>query len=161
MNPTTLRSAIALVFFLAMCFGVAWIGSMFTFLSVGTWYQSLTKPDWTPPDWVFGPVWSLLYTMIAVAGWRVWRRGGLRGAEGPLALFSLQLVLNAAWSGLFFGLQRPDWAFVEIVALWGIILTTLVAFWRLDWRSGALFVPYLIWVSYAAALNFAIWRLNP
>ena len=155
------RNALGLLFFLFVCYGAAAIGALFTLSEVTTWYAGLAKPAWAPPNWLFGPVWNVLYGMMAVAGWLAWRRVGPAGAERALALFGVQLVLNAAWSGLFFGRHRPDWAFAEIVVLWAAILATTVALWRVHRRAGLLFVPYLLWVTFAAGLNYAIWSLNP
>ena len=152
-----MRSALALVAFLALCFGAAWIGSQF---EPGAWYQGLQKPSWNPPAWVFAPVWSLLYLMMAVAGWLVWRERGRKAVRLALALFVLQLALNAAWSWLFFGLNRPDLAFVEIVVLWLAILATAARFWRVRRAAGALLLPYLAWVGFAGVLNWVLWRLN-
>jgi tryptophan-rich sensory protein len=146
--------------FLAAVAVVAAVGGAATASSVGTWYPALAKPAWTPPSWLFGPVWTALYAAMAVAGWAVWRARGWRQGRGPLVLFALQLLLNAAWSGLFFGLRAPGLALLGIALLWGAILATLVAFWRVRPLAGALLVPYLAWVSFAAALNAAIWRLN-
>jgi tryptophan-rich sensory protein len=126
----------------------------------GAWYASLAKPAWNPPDAIFAPMWTALYVLMAVAAWLVWRRAGFAGAGTALALFVIQLVLNALWSYLFFGLNRPDIAFLEIVILWLAILLVLVLFWREDWRAGALMIPYLVWVGFASCLNFALWRLN-
>ncbi len=156
-----MRNAVGLLFFLVVCSGAAAIGSLFTVAEVLTWYAGLAKPAWGPPNWLFGPVWTTLYGMMAVAGWLAWRRAGPAGAERALALFGVQLVLNAVWSGLFFGRHRPDWAFAEIVVLWVAILATTVALWRIHRGAGLLFVPYLLWVTFAAALNYAIWALNP
>jgi len=156
-----MRSTIGLVVFVGVCLGIGFIGSLFTARSVGDWYDALNKPSWTPPKAVFGPVWSALYVMMGVAAWLVWRRGGLTASALPLTLFGIQLALNVAWSGVFFGLRLPGWAFVEIAALWGFILATAAAFWRVTPAAGYLLAPYLGWVSFAAALNLAIWRANP
>ena len=124
------------------------------------WYAALTKPSWTPPGWLFGPVWTVLYLGMAVAAWLVWRQKGLSAARGALTLFGVQLGLNVAWSWLFFGLRNPGLGFVDILSLWVAIAATLVAFW---WRSvlaGLLFVPYLAWVTFAAVLNYSIWQSN-
>lgn len=145
---------------LAICFAAAGVGGYWTSLGLAGWYPSLRKPAWTPPNWVFGPVWTLLYLAMAAAAWRVWRRAGLRGGRIPLALFVLQLALNAAWTGIFFALRAPWAAFVEVVLFWLAILLTLWAFWRVDRAAGVLIVPYLGWVSFAAALNFAIAMAN-
>lgn len=148
----------ALAFFVFLCFGVAALGSRYTASSVDTWYTTLQKPAWNPPRWVFGPVWSFLYLAMAFAAWLVWRQKGFAGVA--LSLFFVQLFFNFLWSFLFFGLQNPGLAMLDIVALWVTIIATLVAFWRVTPVAGWLFVPYLLWVSYAATLNFAIWRLN-
>ena len=158
MNLT--RSFIGLGVWIGICFGAAFIGSIFTNSSIPTWYADLAKPSWTPPDWVFGPVWSVLYLMMALAAWLVWRRGGLAAAALPITLFMVQLVLNVTWSILFFGLRMPGVAFGEIVTLWSAILATMIAFWRATPIAGYLLLPYLLWVTFAAGLNFAIWRLN-
>lgn len=151
------REWLGLVGWLALTFAVAWFGSRF---EPGPWYAGLTKPSWTPPSWLFGPVWSVLYALMAVAAWWVWRPGGFARAPVALGLFLLQLALNGAWSWLFFGQHRVGAAAVEIVVLWLVILATTVAFWRLSRPAGALLLPYLAWVAYAAALNLSIWRLN-
>ena len=151
------RTSLGLLAWLALCFGAAWFGSQFR---PGEWYESLAKPWWTPPDWIFAPVWTLLYVLMAVAVWLVWRAHGFRGAPVALGLFVGQLALNAGWSWLFFGLERPGLALVDLVALWGVLGATAVAFWRLQALAGLLLVPYIIWVSFAFALNYALWRLN-
>jgi len=151
------RELLGLAVSLALCFGAAWLGSQFT---PGEWYGRLVKPPWTPPNWLFAPVWSVLYAMMAVAAWLVWKQQGFKKACVPLVVFALQLVLNATWSWLFFGLHRPDLAFADIVLLWAAILATLVLFSRRNTAAGALIAPYLAWVTFAAALNFALWRLN-
>ena len=146
---------------LLVCFTAAGVGSAMTSRSLADWYPGLTKPTWNPPDWVFGPVWTLLYTMMAIAAWLVWRAAGWRGAPVPLALFATQLALNVIWSGLFFALESPGTAFLRtIVLLWLAISATLVQFWRIDRAAAALLGPYLAWVSFAAVLNFTIWQLN-
>jgi tryptophan-rich sensory protein len=146
--------------FALVCLGVSAAGAWFTSGSVATWYPTLQKPAWNPPPWVFGPVWTVLYLMMATAAWLVWRKAGFSGAAGPLALFAVQLALNALWSPLFFGLESPGAGFADIVALWIAVGATLISFWRVAPPAGALFVPYWLWVSFAAALNFAIWRMN-
>ena len=148
-------SIIALVGFIAACFAAALAGSFFR---PGDWYEGLDKPAWRPPNKVFAPVWTLLYLMIAVSGWLVWRSEGF---GLPLVIYFIQLALNAAWSYLFFGKRRPDLGFYDIVALWIAIVATIALFAGIsDWAT-ALLVPYLAWVSFAVALNFAIWRRNP
>ena len=157
----SLRSIVGVALWVAVSFSAGAIGARFTGPAVASWYAQTNKPAWTPPDVVFGPVWSTLYLMMGVAAWLVWRKAGFSGAPGAIVLFGLQLIANAAWSWIFFGLRRFDLAFFEIVILWALILATVVAFWRHDARAGLLLLPYMVWVSYASVLNFAIWRLNP
>lgn len=152
------RSLAGFIGWLLLCFGAATLGAFF---SPGEWYAALAKPSWNPPAWLFGPVWSALYTMMAVAAWLIWRRGGFAAQRRPLALFLTQLTLNAAWSPLFFGLKNPGLAFAEILLLWLAILATLISFLRLSKFAGWLLAPYLAWVSFAAVLNFTLWRMNP
>lgn len=159
--PSFGRQVTVLLVLLAASAVVAWVGATWTASSVGGWYTTLEKPSWTPPDYLFGPVWTLLYAAMAVAAWLVWRRGGWRGNAVALGLYGLQLLLNLVWSGLFFGQRSPFWGLVDITFLWLAILATLVLFFRRSRLAGWLMVPYLLWVTYAGALNFAIWRLNP
>jgi len=154
------RQALGLVVALAVTFAAAGIGSVFTSQSVDTWYQEIAKPSWTPPGWLFGPVWTALYTLMAVAAWLVWRQGGWGGARLALGLYAGQLVLNAAWSALFFGARMPGLAFVELVVLWLAIVATTVAFFRKSVPAGVLLLPYLAWTTFAGVLNFTLWRMN-
>lgn len=124
------------------------------------WYATLTKPIWNPPNWVFGPVWTTLYALMGVAAWLVWRRGGWRAQRRRLGWFTAQLVLNALWTPLFFGLHRLDLALLEIVVLWSAIVATIVAFARTNTVAAWLLAPYLAWVSFASVLTFALWQLN-
>jgi translocator protein len=156
--PSRLRAVLALGGWLVASFSAATLGAFF---SPGEWYAALAKPSWNPPAWLFGPVWSALYAMMAVAAWLVWKRGGFLAQRTPLALFLVQLALNAAWSPLFFGLQWPGVAFAEILLLWLAILATLVSFLRVNQVASWLLAPYLAWVSFAAVLNFTLWRMNP
>jgi benzodiazapine receptor len=156
----TIRQVVGLALLVVICFAVAGVGSLFTRPAIEGWYAALRKPSWTPPNWVFGPVWSALYLSMAIAAWLVWRRAGVAGARLPLTLFALQLVLNLAWTGFFFGLRMRGAAFAEIVLLWLFVLATAAAFWPLTHVAAWLMVPYLGWVTYAATLNYGIWRLN-
>ena len=161
MNRSRTRNVLGLAAALAICFAAAGLGTYWSMQGLARWYGTLAKPSFTPPNRVFGPVWTLLYALMAVAAWRVWRTLPPARAAGPLAWFGLQLALNVAWSGLFFGLRSPGLALVDIAALWLALAATLVAFWRIDRPAGVLLAPYLAWVTFAAALNLAIWRLNP
>ena len=127
---------------------------------VDAWYASIAKPSWNPPNWLFGPVWTTLYILIGVSAWRVSRAGGFARDRAALALFLVQWVFNFAWSGCFFGLRSPGLALVEIACLWLLIVATIVRFRRHDTAAAVLLVPYLAWVSFAAALNAALWQLN-
>lgn len=156
------RDLLALVGFIVLCFAAAGLGGLWTApaTSAGGWYSQIAKPAWTPPSWLFGPVWTALYLMMAIAAWLVWRQGGWAAQGRPLTLFLVQLALNALWSGLFFGLRSPGLGMIEIVFLWLAILLTLLAFLRVTPVAGWMMVPYLLWVTFASALNFAVWRLN-
>ena len=151
---------VGLAGFLGACYAVAGIGGWATARSLGTWYAGLRRPAIAPPNAVFGPVWTVLYALMAVAAWLVWREHGLAGAWGALVLFGAQLVLNLGWSLTFFGWRRPGWAVVVILALWGVLTATLVVFWLQVPLAGGLLVPYLAWVTFAMALNVEYWRLN-
>lgn len=127
---------------------------------MGDWYLTLNKPSWNPPGWVFGPVWTLLYTMMAIAAWLVWRKGGIAKQRRPLTLFAVQLLLNALWTPLFFGLHMLGVAFAEIILLWIAILATILAFRKVSPSAAWLLVPYLLWVTFAAILNATLWWMN-
>ena len=159
-TPFPWQQWLALAAFVGAAFAAAGVGSLATTPAVPGWYASLTKPAWTPPNWLFGPVWGLLYVLMAVAAWLVWRERGFSGARLALSLYAAQLALNALWSVIFFGLRRPGAALVEIGFLWAATLATTALFWRVSRPAGWLFVPYLWWVTYAAFLNHAIWRRN-
>lgn len=156
-SPSGMRRWLELASWLLLCFAAASMGAVFM---PGEWYAALKKPSWNPPGWIFGPVWTALYTMMAVAAWLVWQRGGFAAQRRPLGFFLAQLALNALWTPLFFGLHQPGIAFAEIVLLWLAIAGTLVAFHPVSGVAALLLAPYLAWVSFAAVLNFALWRLN-
>ena len=152
-----ITSIVVFLGFVAACFVAATTGAVFR---PGEWYEQLAKPSWRPPNWLFPPAWAVLYFFIALSGWLVWRAAGFSGAALPLTFYFLQLGLNAAWSPIFFGMRRPDLAFVEIVLLWAAIVATMIAFYPIDKMAAWLLLPYLAWVTFAAALNFSVWRLN-
>ncbi len=154
------RGLVAWLVFVGICLGAGAIGSAFTASSVKTWYPSLLKPPGTPPAWVFGPVWTILYLLMATAVWLVWRQRGSDGAGAALALFGIQLALNAAWSVVFFRLQQPGAALVEILVLLAAVSITTIRFRIVSPLAFWLMLPYLVWVAYAAYLNLGIWRLN-
>jgi tryptophan-rich sensory protein len=152
-RPQARPSAAALVGFLAASLVVAGLGGLATAGNVDGWYADADKPSWTPPDSVFGPVWTTLYVAMAVGAWLVWRHGGLREQRRPLALYAAQLLLNLAWTPTFFAAEQLELALVVIVALDVVLAATLVAFWRVDRAAGALLVPYLAWCLFATSLN--------
>lgn len=147
---------LALAGFVALCEAAGIAGTVFTMQAIPEWYAFLNKPSFSPPNWLFGPVWTLLYFMMGTAAWMVWRRQGV----GALKVFWLQLALNAAWTPLFFGLQNPLAGLVCIALMWLAIVWTIVGFWRVSRPAALLLLPYLAWVSFATALNYAIWTLN-
>lgn len=151
---------LALIISIGLCFAAAGIGSLMTTPALRQWYPALHKPAWTPPDRVFAPVWTALYLSMAIAAWMVWLRRPWPEMTPAVGLFAVQLGLNVAWSALFFGLHSLAAGLVAIVLLWCAILAMGVAFHRVSALAGWILAPYLVWVSFAAALNFAIWRLN-
>ncbi len=153
------HAQLALAGFIALCFLVAGLGGLMTSAGLRDFYPALLKPEWTPPDAIFGPVWTALYLAMAVAAWRVWRSPA-RTSATPLWLFGAQLALNLAWSGIFFSLHRLELAGIEILLLWVLILATMISFFPIDRIAAYLFVPYLVWVSYATTLTWAIWEMN-
>jgi tryptophan-rich sensory protein len=157
-QASVMRSGLALVAWLALSFCAASMGGFF---HPGEWYAQFQKPAWNPPSWVFAPVWSALYIMMAISAWLIWKRGGFAGQRVALSLFLLQLVFNALWSPLFFGLRNPVLGLVDIAMLWLALLFTTVAFWKVHPLAGALLAPYVAWVTFAGVLNFTLWRLNP
>ena len=161
MPRNRLVDLIGLAFFVALCLGIGALGAAVVNTSVDTWYADLAKPAFTPPDGVFGPVWTLLYVLMAIAAWRVWRAADRDTRRGPLTLFALQLALTLGWTVVFFGLQKIGAALATIVVLdVGVVVTTL-AFRPIDRWAGLLMLPYLAWVAFATVLTIAIWRLNP
>jgi translocator protein len=156
----SLRDWLVLAAIAAAVTGVAIAGSVVTIPAIPGWYAGLEKPWFTPPNGVFAPVWTVLYAVMAYAAWRAWRAADVVDRHIVLIVFAGQLALNALWSQLFFGWQRPDLAMVDIVLLWAAIATTLVVFGRFDRLAAGLMVPYFLWVSFAAVLNAAIIQLN-
>ena len=152
------RSAYGLLVALLCCFGTSAVGGLLTATSVSGWYLQLSRPSWNPPGWLFGPVWTTLYAMMAVSVWLVWRASDK--PERAITVFAIQLGLNLLWSALFFGLRSPGLALLEILLLLGMIVLTIVEFARWHRLAAALLVPYLLWTSFATALNGAIYWLN-
>lgn len=154
------RQAVGLLGWVFVSFLAAAIGAVGS-MNAGEFYGQLARPEWAPPGWLFAPVWTVLYLLLGVAAWLVWRARGFAGARGALALFVVQLAANALWTWLFFVWHRGALALAEIIVLWLLIVATVIAFARVQVWAGLLLVPYLIWVSYAAALTLTVWRLNP
>lgn len=153
-------SWLSLLPFVLVCFAAAGIGSVFTRKSVHSWYPHLNKRDWNPPNWIFGPVWTALYLMMAMSAWLVWREQSWSGAKLPLVLFGIQLALNVAWSGIFFGMRAIGPAFAEVLLLWTMTIATTVAFYPISLLAAWLLIPYIAWVAFASYLNFRIWQMN-
>jgi tryptophan-rich sensory protein len=150
----------AVIAFMVLCLIISAAGGAVTATSVNDWYTTLQKPFFSPPNWLFGPVWTVIYFMIAFSGWRVWLKTGIANAKGAFALYAAQLTLNLAWSFLFFGAQSPLLGLIDIVILLAVIIANMIAFWRIDRLAGMLLVPYAAWVGFATLLNAAIWHLN-
>ena len=153
----SIQQSLALVGWCTLCLATAGTG---VFVSIDGWYAGLHKPAWNPPAWIFGPVWTILYLMMGVAAWLVWRQGGWKTHQWPLGLFLGQLVLNAIWTPLFFGLHQISLALIDIALLWLALGATLIAFGGVSRTAGLRLVPYLVWVSFAAFLNYTLWQMN-
>ena len=158
--PSAVRQSLGLAGWLLASFTAAGIGGIASKNAAG-FYQQLEQPSWAPPAWLFAPVWSALFLLMGVAAWLVWRAHGFRGARTALQLFLAQLVANALWTWLFFAWRQGLLALVEIAVLWLLIVATTFAFWRLSRTAACLLLPYQAWVTFAGALNFTLWRLNP
>ena len=154
------KQILGLAGWLLLSYAASAVGAVAS-IQAQSFYGQLVQPAWAPPPGVFGPVWTTLYTLMGIAAWLVWRSGGFGANRQALSLFLLQLAFNALWSWLFFAWQLGGAAFADILLLWALILATLLAFWRVRPLAGVLLVPYLLWVSFAAFLNYAIWQLNP
>jgi len=152
---------IALIVSIVAAFGAAAIGGLSTSESISTWYRDLRKPWFNPPDWAFGPVWAVLYLLMAVAAWLVWSENAVAPVLVPLAFYGIQLALNSLWSYIFFTRRDLSKALVEIIALWIMILITTILFWNVSQLAGLMMIPYISWVSVASALNYRLLKLNP
>ena len=159
-HPPSRKQLLGLAGWLAASFVTGGIGAVAS-ASAASFYGGLAQPSWAPPAWVFGPVWTVLYILMGVAAWLVWREHGFRGAAVALRLYVAQLVANALWTWIFFAWHQGALSLAEIVVLWLLIASTLLAFWRLHRLAALLLVPYLAWVSFATGLTFSLWRLNP
>jgi translocator protein len=159
-TPPISSQLAALVGWLALSFATAAIGAVAS-ANAGDFYAELTRPEWAPPAWLFGPVWTVVYALMGVSAWLVWRTCGFARSGHAYVVFVTQLSANALWSWVFFNWHQGAMAFVEIMILWGLIAATIVAFWRLHMTAALLLLPYLAWVTFAAVLNFSLWQLNP
>ncbi|MBP6776213.1 MAG: tryptophan-rich sensory protein [Piscinibacter sp.] len=159
-RTSAVSQGLGLAGWLLASFATGAIGG-FASIDAAGFYGNLVQPSWAPPAWLFGPVWSVLFILMGVSAWLVWREHGFRGAGAALKLYAAQLVANALWTWLFFAWQLGAMALAEIALLWLLIAATITMFWRLHRLAAILLAPYLAWVSFAAALNFALWRLNP
>ena len=156
------RDIVKLIVSIVACQGAGVIGSLATSPNIPTWYAALEKPAFTPPSWLFAPAWITLYLLMAIAAFLIWRKGLVEeGVKSALVIFLVQLVLNALWSVVFFGLHSPLYGMVVILVLWIAILLTIIRFFRLSTAAGVLLLPYILWVSFASILNISIWVLNP
>ena len=154
------RQLIGLVVWILVSFTAAFIGAVAS-MDAAAFYVHLARPSWAPPSWLFAPVWSVLYVLLGLAAWLVWRSHGLKASRTALVLFLSQLAANALWTWLFFAWRQGAAAFVEILILWTLTVATVASFWRLNTLAGVLLLPYLGWVTFACALTFSVWRLNP
>lgn len=158
---SSFKQATGIVVAIAICELAGGIGAIFTTPSIATWYSTLVKPSFTPPSWLFGPVWTLLYALMGIAAFVVWNKGWNRpDVRTAVYIFVFQLLLNIMWSVIFFGLHNPLAAFVNIIVLWVAILTTIISFGRISRTAMWLLLPYILWVSFAAVLNYSLWVLN-
>jgi len=157
---TKQKQIAGLVSWLLICFTASAIGAVAS-IQAKSFYALLAQPYWAPPAWLFGPVWTTLYTLMAIAAWLVWREGGFRTRRRALALFLIQLAFNALWSWVFFTWQLGAAALLNVLILWLLIAATIISFWRVSPLASSLLIPYLIWVGFAAALNYSLWQLNP
>jgi tryptophan-rich sensory protein len=156
-----LNNGIKLVVSILATFSAGGIASLFTFKAIPSWYAGLKKPPYTPPNWVFGPVWTTLYILMGISVFLIWQNGlAISGASLAFTLFWIQLVLNALWSIVFFGMKSKEGGVITIIVLWFLILATMITSFRVSGWAGALLIPYIVWVSIASYLNIGIWMLN-
>jgi benzodiazapine receptor len=161
MEKSTLIAISKLIVSIIICQLAGVIGSLFTTPAIPTWYATLKRPSFTPPNWVFSPVWITLFVLMGIAAFLVWNKGlNDQKVKMALSIFAVQLILNVLWSVMFFGLRSPLAGLSDIAALWVAILLTILCFFKVSNTAGILLIPYILWVSFAAVLNFSIWRLN-
>jgi tryptophan-rich sensory protein len=155
-----LNNTLKLVTSIVLCQIAGLLGSLFTTPAIPTWYKTLNKPFFTPPNWIFSPVWIGLFILMGISLFLVWKRADHPQVKPALFFFSVQLILNVLWSAAFFGLKSPLLGLMDIILLWSVILLTILNFFKVSRLAGALLIPYLLWVSFATLLNFSLWMLN-
>lgn len=155
-----MKNIFSLLFFILICYLCAYIGSLYTFTSVSTWYSTIKKPSWGPPNWVFGPVWTILYTLMGISAWIASQEKDKKRIRIPLLLFFIQLFFNSIWSFLFFYLKNPLFGLIDIIILWIFIVLTIFSFYKVNKTASYLLIPYILWVSFASAINYFIVILN-
>ena len=158
MKASKVSGIIKLITSITICLAAGVLGSIFTTPAIPTWYETLIKPSFAPPNWVFAPIWTSLFIMMGISFFIIWQMGSSNGRA--LYIFSIQLILNVLWSAIFFGLRSPLAGLIEICILWILILLTIMEFMKISRTAGLLLIPYILWVSFAAVINFFIWRLN-
>ena len=158
--PSHPQKILGLIFSFTLVFVAAALGGLAS-ARAGSFFMELNRPTWALPAWLFGPAWTVLYILMGIASWLVWKQAGFAAARTALTFYGAQLVLNGIWTWLFFVMRSGSVAFVEIIVLWMLILATVIAFWRKSAVAGALLIPYLMWVAFATALTFSLWQLNP
>jgi benzodiazapine receptor len=159
-SPSKQRQILGLIGWLVVTFAASALGAIAS-IQAKSFYSQLVQPAWAPPPWLFGPVWTVLYALMAISAWLVWCSGGFRTNRTALSFFIMQLFLNSLWSWLFFAWHRGALAFADTILLWATIVATLFLFYRVRPLAGALLIPYLFWVGFASALNYSLWKLNP
>lgn len=150
----------SLVFFILTCYFAAYVGSIATFSSVNNWYMTINKPIFSPPNWIFGPVWTTLYTLMGISMWLVNLKRNEFNTKKQTFYFFIQLLFNSLWSFLFFYLKNPLYGLIDIIILWVLILLTITSFWQVSKKAAILLIPYILWVSFAGFLNYMIWKIN-
>ena len=157
---TKQKQIIGLIGWLVLCFAASAAGAIAS-IQTREFYAKLVQPEWAPPGWLFGPVWTILFALMAISAWLVWRDGGFAKHRGALTLFIIQLIPNVLWSWLFFAWSKGALAFADILLLWVLIAATIISFWKINRLAGAMLIPYLLWVSFATVLCYSTWQLNP
>lgn len=159
-RPSTQKQIIGFIGWVVLCFAASAAGAIAS-IQTREFYDKLVQPQWAPPGWLFGPVWTILFALMAISAWLIWRDGGFAKHKSALTLFIIQLIPNVLWSWLFFAWSKGALAFADIILLWILILATIISFWKLNRLAGAILIPYLLWVSFATVLCYSTWQLNP